>query len=90
MIAIAWVLCFGVAVLGGEFASMAGCKLNEGGEYPCPVFGMDFGPFLSILLGLGLLAAFGSPLFVLAILGCLIVAGVRALVRRYRAGSVDE
>jgi hypothetical protein len=75
LIPVAWIGCFavglGAATLG---ARLFGCNINEGGDGGCPILGAA--------TGLALLAAFGAPLFALALVGCLIGAAVAFVFRR--------
>jgi hypothetical protein len=69
-----------------------GCQLDEGGAHPCIVLGVDVGEELGFLsVGLLLLVSFGLPLFLIALLGYLAVAGLQFLLYKYkRSGSKHE
>ena len=70
-----WVALFAVGFFFAWLGRVAGCELNEGGTHPCLVLGVDVGvPLYMASVAPLLLAAFGSVLFVLGILFCLVVA----------------
>jgi len=85
LIFLSWVACVGVGALFTWLGHLHGCELNEAGEHPCVVWGVDVGSSLYMLsVGLLLLASFGLPLFVLGIVICLIVAAVQYAWCSYR------
>jgi hypothetical protein len=75
LIPVAWIACFAVGVGAAKLGAQAfGCHMNEYGAGGCPILGA--------ISGLALLAAFGTPLFALAVLGCLVGAAVTFVLRR--------
>jgi hypothetical protein len=75
LIPLAWIACLALGVGAATLGSrLFGCNITEGGDGGCPILGA--------VSGLALLAAFGAPLFILAIVGCLIGAAVTFLFRR--------
>lgn len=64
-IVIAWVACLLIGIASSQVGSMFGCRGPEvgGGNGICALF--------DGLGGLALLAAFGAPLFILGLIGCL-------------------
>jgi hypothetical protein len=73
----AWVACLVIGVVSAQVGSMFGCRGPEvgGGHGLCTLF--------DGLGGLALLAAFGAPLFILGLIGCLGWAALRWAFGRY-------
>ena len=75
VIFVLWTGCLlfgiGAASLGSH---VYGCHITEGGDGGCPT--------LAAIAGLTLIAAFGAPLFLGAILGCLLLGGIVFLFGR--------
>ncbi|SRR5258708_22678844 len=79
-IVVAWAACIAVGALFTWLGHLQGCHLDEGGVHPCIVLGVDVGEPLNFLsVGLLLIAAFGAPLFLIGIAGCLVLALVQLL-----------
>jgi hypothetical protein len=84
-VVVTWVGCALVGALFTWIGASHGCQLDEGGAHPCIVFGVDVGEELSFLsVGLLLLVSFGLPLFLLALVGCLALAGLQFLVYKHK------
>ena len=75
-----WIGCLLVCLATSWFApNVLHCQLSGAGPIPCNVLGVDIGNALSFLsLGLGLLFAFGAPLFIIAFVFFLVVGIVRS------------
>ncbi|GGF65229.1 hypothetical protein GCM10007301_26230 [Azorhizobium oxalatiphilum] len=80
-----WTPLLGV-LISTEAASALGCRLNEGGTYPCLVLGMDIGDLLYTLFVLGWLMLLTAPFMLIT---ALMWAGliVRWAWRRLRAAT---
>jgi len=75
LIVVGWVACIAVGAFFTWLGNLHGCHLDEGGVHPCIVSGVDVGEPLNFLsVGLLLIAAFGAPLFLIGIVGCLALA----------------
>ena len=75
LIFVAWAGCLAVGIGAATLGKRAfGCNITEGGDGGCPILGG--------ISGLALLGAFGAPLFILAILVCLLGAGIAFAFRR--------
>jgi hypothetical protein len=74
-ILLAWIACVVVGVGAAQVGShVFKCHITEGGDGGCPILGG--------ISGLALLAAFGAPLFILGLIGCLVGAVVAFIFRR--------
>jgi hypothetical protein len=72
LVACVWIGCglagFALRSLGNAY----GCHLDSGVAHPCLILGLDLGAGIySLAVGLLLIAGFGTPLFLLAILSFL-------------------
>jgi len=80
--ALAWPAAMAATLLLG---SLGGCRIDEGGIYPCVVLGRDIGELAATL---GVLAAWGSMIFIpltFALAGLwLAITLIAALIRRLR------
>jgi len=72
---LAWLACFAVGGLFLGIAHAFGCNPSEAGDGGCPVLG----PLALLSM---MFAAFGSPLFILAFVVCLVGAALSALFGR--------
>ncbi|HEX7649356.1 MAG TPA: hypothetical protein VF450_18305 [Noviherbaspirillum sp.] len=80
-----WIGCVGFAlVLGLLNDNVLHCRIDEASAYPCVVLGFDIGLPLAVMGNVGLIAAFGFPLFLLTILFSLLVAAVSFAFGRSR------
>jgi hypothetical protein len=71
-----------IAVLcSATVADWAGCRVDEGGIYPCVIGGKDYGDSLAFLFVLGWLSFITIPLGVAAVCIWFIVLVIRLLVR---------
>lgn len=62
-----------VAVAAGLVGASMGCRIDEGGVYPCPVLGFDLGGVLAVMFVCGWFFVFTIPLGAVAALvwlGC--------------------
>ncbi|TRL41561.1 hypothetical protein [Rhizobium straminoryzae] len=69
-------------VISTVIADVAGCPLNEGGSYPCIIFGSDIGGLLSFLFVAGWLMLVTIPVGGVAF-GVWVVALVVTVVRHH-------
>lgn len=73
-----WLGCFlGVILLG----TLYGCRIDEGGSYPCDFHGRDVGDTAAML---GVLAAWGPLIFGPFVLASGVAWGLYALIRHLR------
>lgn len=78
-----WMLLPMISVLSSSLIAEAlGCRVDEGGTYPCVVLGLDIGGWLSTLFVMGWLFFLTVPTGLLALLVLLIVVLVGARARR--------
>ena len=66
----------------GTIATAAGCRLDEGGVYPCVIAGTDYGHTLNVLFVLGWLLFATGPLGLAALAASLIAGFVWLFPRR--------
>lgn len=80
--ALAWPAAMAATLLLG---SLGGCRIDEGGVYPCVILGRDIGDLAATL---GIFAAWGSMIFIPLALGLaglwLAITLIAALIRRLR------
>ncbi|HEV7253941.1 MAG TPA: hypothetical protein VGN97_12715 [Mesorhizobium sp.] len=79
LVALALILLFAILPILSVLASIAiadaaGCRLDEGGIYPCPIFGSDWGATLGTMFVLGWLAFLTLPIGALALAAWLVAA----------------
>jgi hypothetical protein len=72
-----------VAIGAGMFGASMGCRVDEGGSYPCPVLGYDAGTLLEEMFVSGWFVFLTLPIGATAALVWLVVA-VAIFVRRER------
>ncbi len=72
-----------VAIAAGMFGASMGCRVDEGGFYPCLVLGKDVGGALGAMFVSGWFVFFTLPLGAIAALVWLVIAVV-IFIRRKR------
>jgi hypothetical protein len=71
-----------LALGASAIADAAGCRLDEGGVYPCVIGGVDIGDTLAVMFVLGWLAMLSLPCGAVALLAWLVVLAVDVVWRR--------
>ncbi len=64
-------------------AEITGCNVNEGGSYPCIIFGADWGEVLSVMFVAAWFFFLTFPLAVIGLIG-LVVMGILAIINAFR------
>lgn len=72
-----------VAIAAGTFGASMGCRIDEGGFYPCPILGYDAGTLLGVMFVSGWFVFFTLPLGAMAALIWLAFA-IAIWIRRAR------
>ena len=77
-----------ISALGASYiADAAGCRLDEAGTYPCPVFGRDIGEDLTFFFVLGWAGMLTLPAGVAAIALWAIALIVHIALRYFRSSK---
>lgn len=80
-----WLACFVIGYTFSFLGNTLGCRLDEAGVHSCVVIGLDIGePLYFVSVAPLLLASFGIPLFIFALLGCLLWALWEYSIHLYR------
>lgn len=77
-----------ISAIGASFvADAAGCRLDEGGSYPCPVFGTDIGENLTFFFVLGWLGMLTMPAGATALIIWAVALITHIAIRRFSASK---